>query len=331
MSTPVPQARPELESCLAVEFPGSHLRRLVGDASTRIFLRLHLPDGGTRVVMDYGRPFEGETDDQRLARVFRAGSLRVADIERAFPETGCLMLEDLGDRTLQRALCEDGVTAERRERLYESAVDLAVAVATRGSEALAASERPRSLALDAERFRFEMDFFLEHYVAGLLGQAPSAALSEALRSLAEAAARTPARVLCHRDFHSRNLMVLDDGALAMVDIQDARWGPDTYDLASLLRDAYVDIDDGLVGRMIERYRRAMAGAIEPRGLEDRFEQVAAQRMIKALGTFGFQLHVRRNARYRDAAARMRGRLDRVLAASPATTRLHGLLADCGVF
>ena len=58
-------------------------------------------------------------------------------------------------------------------------------------------------------------------------------------------AETPERVFCHRDFHSRNLMVLTDGSLAMVDIQDARWGPLTYDLASLLRDAYMRIDDSM--------------------------------------------------------------------------------------
>ena len=125
-------------------------------------------------------------------------------------------------------------------------------------------------------------------MGGLRGMEPAPSLRPRLHALADAAAASSAPVLCHRDYHSRNLMVRGDGSLAMVDFQDARWGPDTYDLASLLRDAYVEIDEGLVERMVARFGDAQ-------DLRARFDLVAAERMIKALGTFGYQASVRGNS------------------------------------
>ena len=120
------------------------------------------------------------------------------------------------------------------------------------------------------------------------------------------------RVMCHRDYHSRNLMVRGDGSLAMVDIQDARWGPDTYDLASLLRDAYVDIDEREVEAGLQTF-----SAGDP-AVRDRFHVVATQRMIKALGTFGYQVARLGRTRYESAIPRTIGRLRATLPGHPAT-------------
>ena len=79
-------------------------------------------------------------------------------------------------------------------------------------------------------------------------------LGRALHELADRAAASPRKVLCHRDFHSRNLMLPPDHSLAMVDIQDARWGPDSYDLASILRDAYIEmVISEIIPLIDERY------------------------------------------------------------------------------
>lgn len=319
-------ARRAVSAFLADRYPGSRLRPIAGDASTRRFFRLLASGGSTRVVMDYGSPFENETDDCRLERLFRSAGLPAARIEAVSPEAGCLVLEDLGERTLESFL-SSGARPEERERLYREAVDLAVAIAVRGTEALRRSERAAGPALDADRFVFEMDFFLEHYVGRLLGR-DGAGLRTALASLAERAADGP-RVLCHRDYHARNLMVRDDGSLAMVDIQDARWGPVGYDLVSLVFDAYVDVADDLVGRAVARYRRGVAGLLDER-FEERLAVVGAQRMIKALGTFGHQIAVRGRDRYRDAARRTVARLERFLPASPAVAELAGPLRSAGV-
>jgi aminoglycoside/choline kinase family phosphotransferase len=314
-------ARPELAADLAAAYPAARLEPLVGDASTRRFFRLRLPGGETRIVMDYGAPFTEPPDDVPLAALLRGAGLPAPAVRDVRGASGCLVLEDLGDLTLATAL---GTADEReRERLYAAAVDLARAIAHDGTPALAASPRASGPALDASRFRFEMDFFLEHFAGALRGITPDVGLRTRLHALADAAAASSAPVLCHRDYHSRNLMVRGDGSLAMVDFQDARWGPDTYDLASLLRDAYVEIDEGRVERMLARFGRGES-------LRPRFDLVAAERMIKALGTFGYQASARGNPRYLEGVPRTLARLRRTLAADQALADLGTLLERDGL-
>jgi aminoglycoside/choline kinase family phosphotransferase len=286
--------------------------------------------------MDYGRPFEGATDDVILAALFLDAGLPVARVLAAHPDAGCLLLEDLGADTLEDVLARldpgSADDARRAVDLYRSAARLAAAVAVKGTPVLAASERAAGPALDAERFRFEMGFFATHFLGDLLGlgEAPGE-LAEALSGLADRAANGPRRVLCHRDFHSRNLMVLPDGALAMVDIQDARWGPDTYDLASLLFDAYFDVpEDGFRGGVEEFLASAGLGAAPP-AFEERFSVVAAERMIKALGTFGYQVGVLGKERYRAGIPRTAARLRRLLPSIPGGGAIHFHFERLGVY
>jgi aminoglycoside/choline kinase family phosphotransferase len=301
---------------------------MAGDASARRFWRLHAPGGTTRVVMDYGAPFEADPDDLALGGIFRAAGVRVAGVERIVPDAGCIVVEDLGDETLESAIRRHRELGRSIEPLYDAAVDLAARIATAGTVALAASSRASGPALDPSRFRFEMDFFVEHFVEGWLGARASDGLRREVRDLAERAAlATRRQVLCHRDYHSRNLMVLPEGGLAAVDIQDARWGPDTYDLASLLRDAYVDLEPSIVQRGIERYRAAVFPDEDAEPFLARFELVSLQRMVKALGTFGFQATVRGRTGYLEGVPRTVGRILRLRALAPGYPTLNGVLAS----
>jgi hypothetical protein len=317
--------RPALARFLASAFAGCQISPIVPDASSRRFFRVEQADRGSVVVMDYGSPFDAEPDDVILSRVFTAAGLPVAKIHAVVPDPGCLVLEDLGPETLEDHLARlaaspatTGVEARRRSwPVYERAAALAAAVATQGTPVLRASPRAHGPALDAERFRFEMDFFLRHYVIGWLQAAfPADELIASLNALADAAASSSAPVLCHRDFHSRNLIVRQDGSLAMVDIQDARWGPDTYDIASLLCDAYVDLDEGLVGRLLAVFRDLQPDVAAEDALRARFDVVAAQRMIKALGTFGYQTGVLGRRRYLAPVPRLLARLQVLLPRLP---------------
>ena len=319
------ELRPELSAALERLHGGARIETLQGDASARRFHRLHLPEGGTRVVMDYGAPFTGETDDVRLARIFERAGLPVARVLDVLGEAGCLILEDLGDLTLETAQARDPGD------LYARAVDLAAAIATRGTRSLDASDRSGGPALDAERLSFEMRFFCEHFLGGWL-RAPSVPESTVslLEDLAIEVASHP-RVMCHRDYHSRNLMVRGDGTLAMVDIQDARWGPDTYDIASLLRDAYVDLDERTGESLLGRYIEGMPGRPDAQAVRRRFHLTATQRMIKALGTFGYQITRLGRTRYSDAIPRTLHRLDRSLPVHADTRQIHAVLKELGVF
>jgi aminoglycoside/choline kinase family phosphotransferase len=288
---------------------------------------LFLADGSTRIVMDYGAAFREETDDVRLARIFAEAGLPAAQVFDILPEAGALVLEDLGDDTLESALHRGRPS---RGMLYGSAVELAAKISTRGTHVLAGSNRAAGPALDEERFVFEMRFFLEHYVGAFLGRRDAGReLTGALYELARTVAAHP-RVLCHRDYHSRNIMVRADGSLALVDIQDARWGPDTYDLASLLRDAYVDIEEAEVQGLIDHYCRELPEPPDLAALRVRFELTSAQRMLKALGTFGYQIAVLGRERYRDAIPRTLRRLVRVLPAHTQTSALAEVLTRSSV-
>ena len=314
--------REELRTWIQTRFPQPIVTELTGDASTRRFFRVSPAEGGEAVIlMDYGAPFDGESDDQRLTAIFLKGGLPVPRILEAAPDAGCLLLEDLGDRMLEdefEAAKDKGETP----KLWLLAAQLAGRIAREGSKALADSDRRQGPTLDAERFRFEMRFFIENFVEKHRKiRGDHGVLRGLLGKLAAEAARTPRLVLCHRDFHSRNLMVRPGPNLAMVDIQDARWGPDTYDLASLIFDAYVELDETWFESLIGRYLDT-AGIDDDADLRHRFHVVAAERMIKALGTFGHQLEVVGNTRYVDAMSRTLRRLDRLLPRNKETSAIH---------
>ena len=139
--------------------------------------------------------------------------------------------------------------------------------------------------------------------ATTIAPAARARLKAEWQALAEELAGEP-RVLCHRDYHSRNLM-LHHGRLYIIDFQDARLGPDTYDLVSLLRDSYVDLPERAVDDFIAYFvalKRPASGDTSAhhaweRDFRRRFDVMALQRNLKALGTFGYQTIARGNPVY----------------------------------
>jgi N-acetylmuramate 1-kinase len=178
---------------------------------------------------------------------------------------------------------------------------LIVRLQRRGVELESDRYLPYGVAFDVDKLTWELEFFVKHFVEGYRGASLAPAEREALgrewRVIVEELAAEP-RVLCHRDYHSRNLM-LHDESLYIIDFQDARMGPDTYDLASLLRDSYVDITDRDLDELIA-YFLAFTGPAGGAGANEfrrRFDLMALQRNLKALGTFGYQTMTRRNPVY----------------------------------
>src|SRR3989442_1364640 len=166
------------------------------------------------------------------------------------------------------------------------ACDLIVRLHRKGAAALRPGDFAASRALDRERFLFELDHFHRHFIIGHRGVTPDPADDTLLRAfyanLAEECDRLP-RVYCHRDLQSRNLMV-ERGRLRLIDFQDARMGPYTYDAASLLRDSSLDLDAKMVEEMLDRLCRALG--TEPEEFRRDFDLAALQRNLKDLGPFG---------------------------------------------
>ncbi len=305
--------------------PASTVVQLPGDASDRRFVRVTPPDGSSCILVVHTGPIRpAELPLLTVADLLRQMAVPVPDTLGTDAELGIVALEDLGDTTLEAALASG--SADARAAWYAEAVDLIVTLQKQGGRARRRDALPFRLAFDAAKLTWELQFFLEHYLAGYrqipLTPALRDALARELRALAKQMADEP-RVLCHRDFHSRNLM-LHEGRLHLIDFQDARMGPDTYDLVSLLRDAYVELDDAAVDRCLEQYRRAM-GIADVAALRRRFVRTTVQRSLKALGTFGYQISVRRNLRYAGAVHRAIGYACSALALDPDRRRLHDAL------
>jgi hypothetical protein len=278
--------------------PGDTVRvaPLSGDASTRRYYRV--VDGGTSYVLAlYPEPFVAEELSYLSVHGLLEGyGLPVPATVDVDAGRGIVLQEDLGERTLQ-AVLEGAGEAERTE-LYREAVDEV------GQLQMRAAQGPQKLdcfriAFDIEKLSWELHYFLKHFLEGRRGcdltVEDRATLSEAFHELSHEIASWP-RVLCHRDYHSRNLMP-HRGRLYWIDFQDARMGPATYDLASLLRDAYVDVPEDLREELKERFRQK-ATPDEPREVfRRRFDLMCVQRNLKALGTFGFMATVRQNPVY----------------------------------
>lgn len=299
---------------------------LTGDASDRRYVRVMPPTGDSFVLALYANAFDpASLPFVKIARLLAAMPLPVPRVLGDAGDLGVLALEDLGDVTLQAAL--GGAPAEDRDVWYTQAADLLVTLQRRGRELADPRDIPYALAFDVEKLTWEMDFFIKHFLVAYRGLALDAAVTSALRaelgSLVAALAAEP-RVLCHRDYHSRNLM-LWHGALYLIDFQDARMGPDTYDLVSLLRDSYVDLPESLVDRLTARFADAVGAGDLPH-FRARVDRMAMQRNLKALGTFGYQATTRDNPVYAQYVPRTLRHVRDNLRRHAAFDRLGDLLA-----
>jgi N-acetylmuramate 1-kinase len=300
---------------------------LTGDASDRKYYRVIRPDAASIVLALHAGPIDFEAlPFANVAALLEQVPLPVPDILDHSDALGIVSLEDLGDVTFQALVGAASVAGQAA--LYRQAVALIDLLQRRGAELASGAYLPYGVAFDVEKLSWELDFFVRHFVEGYRGAAlppaVKAALAEEWASMAGELAAEP-RVLCHRDYHSRNLMVRGD-KLYVIDFQDARMGPDTYDLASLLRDSYVDIGDVQLEELIA-YFLALKGVAEAADFRRRFDLMSLQRNLKALGTFGYQAAVRDNPVYIQYMARTLRYARTNLEKYPRFDRLRELLGE----
>ena len=217
------------------------------------------------------------------------GGVHVPQVLSWQREHGFLLLSDLGDQTYLSALRNPATGGQRAHELMLEALDALV----RLQQVPAAALPPYDEALQ----RREMDLFDSWYLERHLGLTLSGEQREQLAAAqALILANTLAQplVFVHRDFHSRNLMVSDPNP-GVLDFQDAVRGPITYDLVSLLRDAYIPWDEELqidyAARYWERARRAgLPVAADFSDFWRDFEWMGLQRQLKVLGIFARLAH-----------------------------------------
>ncbi len=265
--------------------PMTGLTPASSDASFRRYYRA-TTGRGSYIVMDAPPSHEDCRPYVRVARLLKAAGVNAPEILAQDLEQGFLLLTDFGTTTYLAAL-----DADNADRLYLDANAALVRIQL--------ASRPGVLPdYDAELLTREMRLFPEWHLKRHLGIDLNPRQQEVLhQTFAQVLANNLAqpRVYVHRDWHSRNLMVTDPNP-GVLDFQDAVYGPITYDLVSLYKDAYIRWDEERVLDWVIRYWEAARAAGLPVHADFAdfyrdFEWMGVQRHLKVLGIFA-RLHHR---------------------------------------
>jgi len=272
------QLRQWLEAVLGT--PAFDLAPASGDASFRRYFRVTQPAGATLIAMDAPPDKEDCRPFLHVASLLSGAGVHVPAVHAQNLSEGFLLLSDLGTTTYLQAL-----DAGSADRLYGEAITALVRI-QRASVPGALPEYDRELLL--RELRLFPDWYVARQLERELSAAQRAVLEGAFALLLENNLAQP-KVFVHRDYHSRNLMVCDPGP-GILDFQDAVYGPITYDLVSLLRDAYIEWDEERVLHWAIVYWEAARKAGLPVAGDFAefyrdFEWMGAQRQLKVIGIF----------------------------------------------
>jgi len=311
------------------------LTRLAGDASSRAYFRARPgPGAGSShnshdpsvIIALYPAAFDaGESAAARLARSEAADpALRLTfandpcahlEVTRLFLEAGLpvpgiidveggdrvMLIQEVGDCKLQDWLGQS--RPEEKAGAYRNAIELIVRIQDLTGIVLTSESICSKLAFDEAKLKWELDFFFknhfERHLAVHLSRESRQAVDNEFTELCRELSALP-RVLVHRDYHARNLM-MRDGQIFIIDHQDARMGPESYDLVSLIADPYAGIEQDLARELVEYFVELKADSRLPLSSVDEFrdglELATVQRMLKAVGTYSSQAALHGNLVY----------------------------------
>ncbi|MFT5533177.1 MAG: aminoglycoside/choline kinase family phosphotransferase [Burkholderiaceae bacterium] len=262
------------------------LRAASADASFRRYFRVDLGDGSTAIVMDAPPPQEDVQPFIAIAALLGATGVSVPTVLAQDVTQGFLLLSDLGAITYLQQLSADTAPA-----LYLDAIDALVQIQMHSQPGVL-PDYDRAL-LQRELMLFP-DWYIAKHLDVTLSEAQRTSLNGVFDALLANNLAQP-QVTVHRDYHARNLMVLPTGNPGILDFQDAVYGPITYDLVSLLRDAYIEWDEEQVLDWAIRYwERAKRAGLPVNPDIDAFyrdfEFMGLQRHLKVLGIFARLYH-----------------------------------------
>lgn len=248
------------------------------DASFRRYFRIHTEEGSF-IIMDAPPDKEKIEPFMYVAALMKHAQLHVPEIFQHNLADGFLLLEDLGSRCVL-----DEINAQNVHTLYQTACASLLALQTNTN--LASSQLP---AYDEALLERELSIFEEWFLEQYLDIEIPADLWQNVRTILINSALEQPVTCVHRDYHSRNLMVLDDNDIGVIDFQDAVSGPITYDLVSLLRDCYVAWDTEQVDHWMTTYYQQLHAAqlinCELAQFKRWFDLMGMQRHLKAIGIF----------------------------------------------
>ena len=316
---------------------------LAGDASNRRYFRLDLVGGPphSMILMQLAEPEGFKQSEEAVSGTAHQidelpflnimshlanATVPVPALHYYDHASGLLYLEDFGDMTLAEAVSQaDAAAVESR---YKQAINILVRIQVEATTPV----NPACLAFhrrfDIPLLMWEFDHFLEYGVVArlgrLMGEEDGTVIRRECERIADMLAGEPP-VFVHRDYHSRNVMV-DGVRLGVIDFQDALMGPATYDLASLLRDAYVQLDESLVDRLVDYFLDQLAEHrivwTNRAAFRRLFDFTSIQRNLKAAGRFVYIDRVKGNPKFLADIPRVLGYVKRNLQKYPELDRLR---------
>jgi aminoglycoside/choline kinase family phosphotransferase len=282
-----------IESWLDGLWPGRPfaLAPASADASFRRYFRVSWADGPTQVVMDAPPDHEDVRPWLHVQRLFQAAGAHVPEVVAQDAQQGFLLLSDLGSTTFLAAL--GGADEAAADALYREAIDTLVRIQL-------ASRAGQLPDYDRVLLKRELDLFPDWYIGRHVPLQPGTFDAEQRNALERVFEQILAvnlgepRVYVHRDYHSRNLMLASPNP-GVIDFQDAVYGPITYDLASLFKDAYVEWEEERLLDWLARYwEQAKRSGLPVRADFGEFfrdyEWMGVQRHVKVLGIFARLKH-----------------------------------------
>ncbi|MGH9848909.1 MAG: aminoglycoside phosphotransferase family protein [Blastocatellia bacterium] len=277
---------------------------LTPDASTRKYYRVSSATnpGETSIISLYPSPFNPHDNSfLDVSQLFERAGLPVPKIIDAAGTEGIILQEDLGDTSLTEWLsdAEERGDAKGAEAMMGRAIELVARIQATTTLAHEMNSVSSRLAFDEDKLSWELNYFFDHFFGSLKRKQFATEEAEAIKLdlqavAAELAAR--ARVLTHRDYHGMNLMVDTRGELRIIDHQDARMGPATYDLTPLLVERRSQpADEAWVEEHQDYFLRVRAEfgltKIKVGEFRHEFHLMTVQRQLKAIGTFSYQTAV----------------------------------------
>jgi len=251
------------------------------DASFRKYYRLTQGDKSL-LLMDSSLEKESLAPFLDVTKRLAHAEVNVPEIYEQDLEKGYLIIEDFGNTHLLSQLIQ-----ENFKTLYKKAIDEIVKMQKADADGLP--------LYDKAFLHFEMDLMREWYLEKKLGisltQAESETLESTLNTISDTVLTQPQNIFVHRDYHSRNIMVQEDGELGIIDYQDAMNGAITYDLVSLLKDCYISFDREAILELVLYFRDQVAPEVSDNEFIKWFDFMGMQRHIKVLGIFS-RLHLR---------------------------------------
>lgn len=275
--------------------------QLAGDASSRKYYRIAY-DEKSVVLMEW-EPFTDNEEYPFLSVLnhFKKHNVHVPKVIAKSPTEGLVLLEDLGDLTLERKFWENQ-SQSTVVPFYKQAVDEIVKIhypVTHDKTNCTAFK----IMFDEEKFVWELNYALKYLIEGVCDvKLEAREKTELQNTFAEIAKilHKEKKYISHRDYHSRNLMI-KVGEMRVIDFQDARLGPIQYDLVSLLKDSYVHLDEVVSAELLNYYMDQRAKFEEPIKIRDHFNYIyevqTVQRCFKACGSFASFLVLRNDTRY----------------------------------